>query len=359
VKDETKTRLKVAAALLGAAALVVLSVIGAPGRAHKLAGGDQMILNGGGMKRVVTNSSGLLAGSGTVSNPLTATISQGSGLAGTGSSGDALTTDVTASFNYVSGKLAMPNDYLATHLEWNDEMLYQNATVNAPLGAFLFLNTSGAVTINELAAAGRPGVFELASAVATTGRFALQTSDTMVDFNSASWDSEMTFGVPTLSTGTDEYTLIAGFIDNGGSRNQTDGCYVAYDRGNAMTNGTNTTNLDKFSCWCAQNTTRTTFLMDGSTVSNESFTTVDSPVAALTLPNTNIYTVRVKMTGTTRAEFFINGTKRCDINTNIPNSATRATGFGVAFLRGAATAARSLDVDRLKVITDLNSVRSP
>lgn len=246
-----------------------------------------------------------------------------------------------------------------THVEWIDEMLYQNAVVNAPLGSFLLANTSGTTTFNALAAAGRPGIFELTNATATTGRVTLQTSDNFIDFNSGTWDGEVTLGFPTLSTAADEYTLVTGFMDSGGARNQTDGCFIAYDRGNAMTNGTNTSNLDKFSCWCAQNATRTTFLMDGSTVSNESFTTVNAPVAALTLPNTNIYTLRVKMTGTTRAEFYVNGVKSCDINTNIPNSATRATGFMIGFFRGAATAARAVDIDRVRITGDLTSRRSP
>src|SRR5437763_54030 len=60
--------------------------------------GGGPITSGGGLSRVTTNSAGLLAGSGTLSNPLTATLTVASPVSGTGSSGSALTSsgDISA-----------------------------------------------------------------------------------------------------------------------------------------------------------------------------------------------------------------------------------------------------------------------
>jgi len=362
VSNVTKARIKAGAIVAGVLLLVAASVLAVPQQRRSIQGADQMVLNGGGLRKVFTNSAGVLGGSGTSGNPLTVTISQGSGLAGTGSSGDALATDTTSSFNYVSGKLAMPNDYAATHMEWVDEFMYGAGTVanDAKVGMLWGANvSSGTFSGNATGTTTRPGIGELGTGTTTTGRIALTTGTSHLDFGSGTWNFQWTGGFPTLSTGAEEYATVVGFLDNSGAVNQVDGCYFLYDRGNVATSGPNTGNADKLSCWCASNSNRTTFLMDGTTVSNESFTTVNAPVAALTLPSTNIYSLEVRMTGTTRAEFFVNGTKSCNINTNIPSGATRLLGAGMLIIKSAGTTARQVDVDRAKLAVDLTAARSP
>ncbi len=107
------------------------------------------------------------------------------------------------------------------------------------------------------------------------------------------------------------------------------------------------------------NSARTTYLMDGSTTSDESFTTVNQPVAALTLPNTNIYTLKIVMTLATRAEFYINGTKSCDINTHVPSGSSRLSGIQVMELKSNGATTSLLDIDRTRIAVDLTSARSP
>lgn len=253
------------------------------------------------------------------------------------------------------------NNYLSTHLEWVEEYLNRSAIASgAALGIFSGTpsGTGAATNDGTVGTTTRPGLFEMTTGTTSTGSASLQTNFQVVDFGSGNWNFQWTGGLPTLSTSSEEYAFFVGFGDST-TINITDGCYLLYDRGNVATGGPNSGNADKWSCWCASNSTRTKFLMDGTTVSDESFTTSDSPVAALTLPSTNIYNVEIRMTGTTRAEFFINNIKRCNISTNIPSGSSRLTGIEFGIFKSAGTTARFAIVDRTRAAVDLTSARSP
>jgi hypothetical protein len=103
--------------------------------------------------------------------------------------------------------------------------------------------------------------------------------------------------------------------------------------------------------------------MDGSTVSQESFTTVNWPIAALTYPNTNIVHGKIVITPGTRAEFYqctgSSCTKSCDINTNLPSGSSRLEGAGFQIVKSAGTTARTVDTDWTSFRGDLSSARSP
>src|SRR5260221_10148907 len=136
------------------------------------------------------------------------------------------------------------------------------------------------------------------------------------------------------------YTTLIGFSDT--TINATDGCYFMYDKGNVHAGNKNAGNVDALECWCASNATRTGYLINNSGNSDESFALGVGTVAATTW-----YRLKIVMTGSTRAEFYRNGTKVCDINTNVPSTAARATGAGFAQDPQAATGtgARVFDVD--------------
>lgn len=253
------------------------------------------------------------------------------------------------------------NDYGGTHLEWTEEYLIKSAIASGtPFGIFSGVPAGTGALVNDGTGGTttRPGLIVMATGSQVSGTASLQTNPQVVDYGSGDWSFQWTGGVTTLSAVAEEYAVIVGFSDST-TINVTDGCYLLYDRGNAATGGPNTGNLDKFSCWCASNGTRTKYLMDGSTVSDESFTTVDSPVGVMTLPNTNIYTLDVRMTGATRAEFYVNGTKRCNINTNIPTGATRLTGVVHGIFKTAGNVARTVTVDRTRLVVDLTAARVP
>lgn len=253
------------------------------------------------------------------------------------------------------------NEYSSTHLEWTEEYLVKSAiTSGAAFGIFSGVPSGTGALVNDGTGGTttRPGIMNLATGTQSSGSASLQSNPQVVDFGSGNWSFAWTGGVTFLSSAIEEYGIVAGFSDST-TINVTDGCYFLYDRGNLATGGPNTGNADKWSCWCASNGTRTKFVMDGVTVSDETFTTVNAPVAPLTLPSTNIYTLEVRMTGTTRAEFYVNGVKSCNINTNIPSGSSRLTGIVHGIFKAVGNVARSVSVDRTRVSVDLTAARSP
>lgn len=317
----------------------------------------------------VTAGAGLTGGG--TSGSLTIDVAVGSGLQ---AAADAVNLNlagascgagqsVTAISSIGTGTCSIPiaNDYAGTHIEWVEEYMLKSAiSSGAPFGIFSGVPVGSGAAVNDGTgtATTRPGIAVFTTGTTATGSASLQTNLAAIDFGSGSWVWQETLGMSTLSTAGDEYAVLVGFSDST-TINVTDGCYLLYDRGNVATGGPNTGNADKWSCWCASNATRTKYLMDGTTVSDESFTTVDSPVAAYTAPSTNIYTVEVRMAGTTRSEFFVNGSKRCNISTNLPSGSTRMTGIVHGIFKSAGTNARTMAVDRHRAAVDLNSARSP
>jgi len=253
------------------------------------------------------------------------------------------------------------NDYAGTHLEWTEEYLIKSAVASGtPLGIFSGVPSGTGALVNDGTggATTRPGIITMATGSQSSGTASLQTNPQVVDFGAGNWSFQWTGAFTTLSSAIEEYAALVGFSDST-TINATDGCYLLYDRGNSATGGPNTGNADKWSCWCANNATRTKYLMDGTTVSDEAFTTVDSPIAVVTFPDTNVYNAEIRMTGTTRAEFFVNGTKRCNITTNIPSGALRLTGVVHGIFKIAGNVARTVSVDRTRLAVDLTAARSP
>ncbi len=87
--------------------------------------------------------------------------------------------------------------------------------------------------------------------------------------------------------------------------------------------------------------------MDGSTVSDASFTTVSAPVVA----NTYVH-LKLVLTGTSTAEFYYNGVKSCHISTNVPSG----TGMHAFFrtVQGSATGAnQDINMDWVRFGVDI------
>lgn len=341
-----------------------------PSQVRGLLGGDGFIPG-----RAKGDITGVTAGSGLTgggtSGGLTLNVGAGSGLSvsadavavniagATCSNGQALTA-LGATGTGTCGS-AVPNQYGGTHLEWIDEWLIRSGPASgAPVGIWSSVPNGGAASTNlgTLGTTTRPGIVELGTGTSGTGSSSYQTNPQAVDFGSGSWTMQWTGGFPTLSTGAEEYAALVGFSDST-TINVVDGCYFLYDRGNVATSGPNSGNADAWSCWCASNSTRTTYLINGSGNSDESFALGTAAVAALTLPSTNIQTLEVRMTGTTRAEFYVNSTKVCNINTNIPSGASRLTGAVFGIFKSNGTTARTMAADRTRVAVDLTAARTP
>lgn len=260
------------------------------------------------------------------------------------------------------------NNYDGTHLEWSTEctagIIQPTATINWPMGDFVASSSqtvtgSNAFTIGGAVVSGRPGVCEMSTFTSATGRDALTLLYGGVDFSSGNWTYETAVSAPTLSTSTQEYVLVEGLVDDPTSGgNFTDGCGFAYDRAGSMTDpGTGDatgTPGDFWQIWCASNGTRTGYILNTTTVAEDSFARVSSSVSA-----GSWYRLKIVMEGTTKARFYINNIEVGRITTNIPSGTTRAAGVYNMLLKTVGTTARLFQIDWIRVAVDLTSARSP
>jgi hypothetical protein len=337
-------------------------------------------LGGGGLPRVITSSD--FAGSGTTSNPLdmstavtlpgslavvTTTNLQGavSNSTGTLTLSDDVTlgADASSVISFTNGPSGV-NLYGGKHLEYAEEFMMGVAPPNA--GQFEWWSSdvvSSTITMGGTTT--RPGILVASTAASATARFMAGTSTDMLDLSQYTTSTfEWVGGVDTLSTSSEEYQLLVGFTDSRSSVNITDGCYFLYDRGGVATDpatgdsGASALTGDKWQIWCVQNSTRTGYLLDG-TASEDSFTTVDSAVAALTLPSTNIYHLKVVLDAASKAHFWINGVEVGRITTNIPTGSSRLTGAGALYIKSTGTTARISRWDAMRFSLDMSAARSP
>lgn len=258
------------------------------------------------------------------------------------------------------------NDYRSKHVEWTDEYMMNGCSVSAPCGSLFSTSATGTgAGTSFLATTSRPGIITLTTGSTSTGRSSLTTASNTLDFGSYTQTIfEATVGFPSLSNVTDEYAAVIGIADNPTVLDQIDGCYFGYDRAGTSTDPTTGADGtgDKWKIWCSSNSVRTEYILDGSTVSDNSFTTVSNPVAALTLPSTNIYDLKIvvtTVTGTpTEADFYVNGVKSGVITSHLPSGSTRVSGGLILMLKSAGTTSVSMAVDRTRLAIDLATARS-
>lgn len=241
-----------------------------------------------------------------------------------------------------------PADSYQTDVDWFDDFLNVAAsggTVGIFTGAVTGAGASIVVGSSTLAASTHPGVVVFSTGTAGVGdRASLASQVFSVVFGGGTWTAEWYVMVPTLSTALQEFEIQAGFLDTTSGSDQTDGVYFEYDRGNASAH--NASNLDKWICVSSSNSTRTAFVMDGSTVSSASFTTVNAPVTAGTLPDTGWVKLGVVVNaGATEADYFVNGVLSCKVTANIPAASNRSTAFGIKILRSLGATDEDMYLD--------------
>ena len=276
---------------------------------------------------------------------------------------DACGTGLTCSTNTVSLTAPSTNTYTATASVYFDDYLGTplNASAYGAAG-YSVSNNATAATFVSVPATGRPGIAQFQTGTVLTGNNEIETSLTAFDFGSYSSISfTWTGGFETLSNGTQTYAFTQGFCDAAnGSINCTDGCGWLYDEGNVATGGANPGNANTWQVFCANNSARTFYLLNGSGNCDASFPKGTVNVAALVLPNTNIQTLETIVTGAgTEADFYANGVKVCEITTNIPTTSARATGAQQHLLKSLGTVASTVDVDATTLAFTLSSARSP
>lgn len=252
------------------------------------------------------------------------------------------------------------NDYRGLCFEFINECI--SAGVSS--GEFTFATTGASAAVGSgTGGAGRPGMCHLSTGTTNTGMARIITGSSALALSTlASFEFEAVVGVADLSAGSEEYAHEYGFRSATNTVDQTNGCFLVYDRGNVATGGCNTSNLAKWGAFCCDNGTCTRALLDGSSQDGAcgagAIATVDSPVTAATLPNTGIDHLRIY--GTPSAvNFEINGTLRATFTTNIPSTSDRTSGAGGGIFKSAGTTSRTSYLDVARLAFCIPAVRSP
>lgn len=200
-------------------------------------------------------------------------------------------------------------------------------TGTTTVGEGLFETKSGTDAATDSLAAlvtdNAVGIVQSSTGTTATGRAGVGGYAAAMYFGDGATVWEARVRVPTLSTGTERYQLVVGFMDTMTAANQVDGAFFAYDEG-GVGNG-----LGASANWRAVTTSNSTRSNADTTIA----------VAAATW-----YRLRIEVNaGGTEAKFYINGTLRATLTTNIPTA--RTFGFGHLIIKSVGTTARTFDVD--------------
>lgn len=262
------------------------------------------------------------------------------------------------------------NRYDGKHHEWNDDwLLYYPMSIASgwtglPLGSPPYgIAMNGASSgVTPVLLTQRCGVVALDTGVDAAGNTGIVTGYNVVYFAHGAWTFEATIAVPTLSTGAEGYAVLLGFHDTINAVDQAYGTYLLYDERNVATSGPNSSNEHKWSFWTANSSTRTTYLCKSGVTMDESFSAVDTPIAAVTYPNTNVYRFRIMYDGTRCTAWSYASstwTKIGNINTNMPTATTAPMGCGISIIKNAGTTSRAVHIDQTRLAVDFTSTRTP
>jgi hypothetical protein len=190
-------------------------------------------------------------------------------------------------------------------------------------GDFAILNsgTGASGTLNiASASANHVGIAQNSTGSTSSGRSAhCYIEATSIQFGTYPWRSTGVFRIPTLSDGTNTFTVVIGFTDTFTSGAATDGAYFRYTHG---------TNSGKYEC---------------VTRSNSSETANDSGVTA-TAGVWHSYRIIVNAAAT-QVLFYIDGTLVATHTTNIPSGSSRVVGYGHNIIKSLGATARTLLTD--------------
>lgn len=327
--------------------------------------GDTNIGNGGGDDLVVL---------GDTANMNTTTISLGTSatndFVNIGGAGD-------TAISFLNGPAGV-NRYEGRHLEWADEFTWRilNATSVTRMGPleWVYQNNSSAWADPNGTLTGRFGVIALDTLTASVpaSNYARLAAQNFIDLgNTTTITLELTSRFDVLSStssGTPSmYAARWGLTDASvvsSSGDVTNGIYLMYDKGNTATGGPNGGNADAWSCWSANASTRTKYLINNTGNSDASFALGVGAISANTWMRW-----RIKITTTagtpTRAEFFTIAsggvaTKVCNIETNLPGASTMLMPEILIMPKATTgTGSRQWQLDQLMLAIDLSASRSP
>lgn len=188
---------------------------------------------------------------------------------------------------------------------------------------------AGAGAAAVASTADRHGIVALSTGTTAAGYDGAATSPLSILFGGGQWILEAIVRFPTLSTGAQEYTAHAGFIDTIGGA-QIDGVYFEYDRAAGG------------DVWRAR-----------TTAFGVSTTTAVSAIVANTWARLDI----VVNDGATQADFYVDGELVATHTTTIPSGVGRNTGAGLQIFKSVGATARTLEADRLTYVCSFTNGR--
>lgn len=210
-------------------------------------------------------------------------------------------------------------------VEWSPNPLKMARfwTDGCSLGDFSSLSSgaSAGTTLNSANSdATHPGTMSSSTGTTTTGRSAgCYIEAGAIQLGTYAWRSAGCFKIPTLSDGTQTFSVMIGFNDSYTGVAYTDAVCFRYQ---------DSVNSGKFEC---------------VTASNSSLTAADSGVTAAA-DTWYSYEIRINAAGSS-VGFYINGSLVHTATATIPTGSSRLLGYGHNILKSAGSTARTLITD--------------
>jgi hypothetical protein len=296
-----------------------------------LSAGTGMLLTSGSnsvqlSSTAVLTASNVGSGSGVSKSVASGTLELKTLIASSSSLGNVLL--VSSSLNEIS----FSKRTLSNTLTLEDDFV-SNSNIGA-IGWTTTTNGAGAAAatsdVGVDAANGAIGVIALATGTNSSGRTALMTSPVAFSLNAMTNSIiQWRLGLSALSTVAQEYRVKVGFIDVSGAGESVDGVFFEYDR---LTAG------DLWRICVANNSVL-------------SKTTTIIPVT------TSFATLRIEITGTSSARYYVNDVLAGTISSGLPSGAGRQTGLGVKIEKTAGTTSRIVYCDYVMLHANLAVAR--
>lgn len=203
--------------------------------------------------------------------------------------------------------------------------------INALNGTPFTTAASGTGAAGNTSIAGdsnHPGIVQIETGTTTTGRGAFQSNLSTIRLGGGAAVFEGLARIPTLPDGTESFAFRIGFGDSV-SADMTDGVYFELTQADS-----------DWQCKTANNSTRTTY---------------DTGQAAAANTWTRLR-IEVNADGT-EANFYIDGTLRATISTNIPTGASRQLGVMSGVIKSAGTTERTAQIDYVYAQIEFTTAR--
>lgn len=232
----------------------------------------------------------------------------------------AIYDDSDTTHKYISLKDLMTQKHVLTNRAYadaDDFIIDSNARLvdaGAGAGASVQSGTYGIGT-----SANAIGVSQMDTGTTATGRRTLSTNLSSLVTTKSRLRFSSRFAIEQLSSGTQTFTTIIGFLDTTATGDPAHGAYFRYTDG---------TNGGRWQCITSQASTRTT---------NDSGITADT--------NYHAFTIEINEAGTSTT-FFIDGVLVATITTNIPNGTlAQAFGYGWKIEKSVGTTQVNQSID--------------